>query len=421
MSLPPGFLDELRGRLSLARVVGRKIAWDPRKSNPGKADYWAACPFHQEKTASFHVDDRKGYYYCFGCQAKGDAITFVKETENLSFIEAVELLAAEAGLAMPAPDPKARAAEEARSSLAGIMEQAVQFYRLQLRTARAQAARDYLARRGLGEAEIARFEIGWAPEERTALTEAFRVRGVAPAQLAEAGLAFLPDGDGPAHDRFRGRIMLPIRDSRGRAIGFGARAVRPDQEPKYLNSPETPLFDKGRCLYNHGPAREAAARTGSLIVAEGYLDVIALVSAGFEQAVAPLGTAVTEEQLRLLWRMADEPVIALDGDAAGRRAALRLLDLALPHLEPGKSLRFATLPVGQDPDDLIRAAGPAAMRAVLDAGRPLIDLLWQRETADRPLDTPERRAAFDRSLREALAKIADPSVRAHYEAAIRAR
>jgi DNA primase len=421
MSLPPGFLDELRSRSSLARIVGRRVTWDQRKSNPGKGDFWAPCPFHQERTASFHVDDRKGFYYCFGCQAKGDMIDFIRETERTGFMEAVEILAREAGMAMPAASPQAREAAERRTSLAEVMEQAVQFYRLRLHAAKAGAARDYLARRGLTEAALARFEIGFAPEERTALLEALGAKGVPLPLLVEAGLVHPDEPGRPAGDRFRGRIMFPIRDARGRAIGFGARAIRPGQEPKYLNSPETPLFDKGRTLYNHGPAREAAGRTGRLILAEGYMDVIALVEAGFAHAVAPLGTAVTADQLRLAWAMADEPVVALDGDAAGMRAALRLADLALPLLEPGKSLGFATLPRDQDPDELIRNGGAAAMQAVLGKARPLIDLLWQRETEARLLDTPERRAAFDQALRERLKAIADPGVRSHYAAEFRAR
>ncbi|MDJ1007967.1 MAG: DNA primase [Paracoccaceae bacterium] len=419
MSLPPGFLDELRARLSIGQVVGRKVIWDQRKSNQAKGDLWAPCPFHQEKTASFHVDDRKGFYYCFGCHAKGDAISFVKETENVGFMEAVEILAGEAGMAMPARDPKAKEKADRRTQLAEVMEQAVRHYRLQLKTGTAGAARDYLAGRGLAEAALDRWEVGFAPDARQGLYRHLRDKGVAEDLIVDAGLAAKPDGGGDPYDRFRGRIVFPIRDARGRAIGLGGRAMDPNARAKYLNSPETELFDKGRSLYNHGPAREAAGKGQPLIVAEGYMDVIALAEAGFEAAVAPLGTAITEDQLGLLWRIAPEPVVALDGDQAGLRAAMRLIDLALPLLAPDKTLRFVLLPEGQDPDDLLRAKGAGAMERLVTEARPLLSLLWQRETEGRVLDSPERRAALDASLRRALGRIADRSVRDHYGAEIK--
>ena len=421
MSLPSGFLDELRSRVPLAQVVGRKVGWDTRKSNPGKGDYWAPCPFHAEKTASFHVDDKKGFYYCFGCHAKGDALSFVRETENVGFMEAVEILAREAGMTMPAPDPQAAARDKIRAGLVDVMEAAVQFYRLQLNTGAATEARAYLERRGLNAAALERWEIGFAPDSRTTLFEHLRAKGMAAELIVESGLAVPPDGGGTPFDRFRGRIMFPIRDARDRAIAFGGRAMDANARAKYLNSRETPLFDKGRTLFNISPARAASGKSGSLVVAEGYMDVIALVGAGFAHAVAPLGTAITEDQLRLMWRVADEPIIALDGDTAGIRAAMRLIDLALPMLEAGKSLRFALMPAGQDPDDVIRAGGSKAMQAALDAAKPLVDLLWQRETADQVFDSPERRSALDARLRALLAKITDPNLRGHYEAAIRER
>jgi DNA primase len=422
MSLPPGFLDELRNRLTLSDVVGRKVIWDRRKTNQARGDYWAPCPFHQEKTPSFHVDDRKGFYYCFGCHAKGDAITFMKEIENVSFIEAVEILARDAGMQMPElrHDPGAAERKDRLTRLAEVMEQAVQLYGLAFRSAAGQTARDYAARRGLSAEILKRFEIGYAPDARHHQTQIFRERGVLEEAIA-AGLLIKPEDGGAPYDRFRGRLMFPIRDVRGRCIAFGGRALDPNAQAKYLNSPETELFHKGRTLYNHGPAREAAGRAGSLIVAEGYMDVIALAAAGFDHAVAPLGTAITEEQLALLWRMADEPVIALDGDEAGLRAAERLVDLALPMLAPGKSLRFCVLPEGRDPDDLIKAEGPGAMRRALEVAKPLVEMLWLRETSREPLDTPERRAALDQRLRAALGRIADASVRNHYDAAIRDR
>lgn len=419
MSLPPGFLDELRSRTSLTQVVGRKVMWDARKSNQGKGDMWAPCPFHQEKTASFHVDDRKGFYYCFGCHAKGDAIGFVKDTENVSFMEAVEILAREAGMPMPARDPQAQQKADRRTQLADVMEQAVQFFRLQLRTGAASDARDYLTRRGLSDAVLERWEIGFAPDGWQALWDHLRGKGVEEDLILGAGLAKASTKGKKPYDTFRNRIMFPIRDARGRAIAFGGRAMDPSDNAKYLNSPETELFDKGRSLYNHGPARTAAGKGQPLIVAEGYMDVIALAEAGFGASVAPLGTAVTEPQLQLLWRIAPEPIIALDGDTAGLRAAMRLIDLALPLLEAGQSLRFAIMPEGQDPDDLLRAKGPQAVQAVLDQAMPMVRLLWQRETEGKSFDSPERKAALDKALRDKIKLIRDPSIRQHYGAEIK--
>ena len=420
MSLPDGFLDDLRSRLSIADVVGRKVTWDARKTNAGKGDYWAPCPFHQEKTASFHVDDRKGFYYCFGCHAKGDALGFVRETENLGFMDAVKLLAAEAGMPVPASDPRAAEREAKRATLVDVMEAAVQHYKLNLSTAAAQGARAYLAQRGLSQAIIEHFEIGFAPNSNT-LSEHLKAKGFDEAKIIEAGLSIKSDRGGPPYDRFRGRIIFPIRDQRGRAIAFGGRSLDPEARAKYLNSPETPLFDKGRSLYNFGPARAAAGKAGALIVAEGYMDVIALHQAGFTHAVAPLGTAITAEQLRLMWRAHPEPVITLDGDRAGISAAMRLIDVALPLLEPGKSLRFVLMPEGLDPDDLIKSAGASAMQDLLDNARPMVDLLWQRETEGQVFDSPERKALLDKNLRSLLGKINDPSVRAHYGQEIKAR
>ncbi|MDE4142022.1 MULTISPECIES: DNA primase [Rhodobacterales] len=414
MSLPPGFLDELRTRTSLTAVVGRKVMWDQRKSNMGKGDMWAPCPFHHEKSASFHVDDRKGFYYCFGCQAKGDALKFVQETENVGFMEAVEILAGEAGMEMPRRDPQAQQKQDRRSQLAEVMEQAVQFFRLQLNTQGGTAARAYLAGRGLTGEALERWQIGFAPDGWQGLWDHLRGKSVPEDLIMAAGLAKPSSKGGKPYDTFRNRIMFPIRDARGRAIAFGGRAMDPNDNAKYLNSPETELFDKGRSLYNHGPARAAAGRDTPLIVAEGYMDVIALSEGGFASCVAPLGTAITENQLQMLWRMSDEPVIALDGDKAGIRAAMRLIDLALPRLEAGKSLRFAIMPEGKDPDDMIRSEGPAAVQAVLDQAMPMVKLLWQRETEGRVFDSPERKAALDKALREKIRLIRDPSIRQHY-------
>ena len=421
MSLPPGFLDELRSRLSLAQVVGRKVVWDMRKSQQGKGDMWAPCPFHQEKSASFHVMDRDGFYYCFGCHAKGDAISFVRETENVSFIEAIRILAAEAGMEMPQEDPRAKERADRRTELADVMEEAVKFYRLQLRTGAGAAARDYLKGRGLDEAGCERWEIGLAPDDWRRLGAHLRQKGIAPEMIQAVGLEKVSDKGGQPYDVFRNRIMFPIRDARGRAIAFGGRTMDPNDNAKYLNSPETELFDKGRNLYNLLNARRDAGRDAQLIVAEGYMDVIALAEAGFSATVAPLGTAVTEDQLKLLWRVQDEPVFALDGDKAGQGAALRVARLALPLLEAGKSLRFCLMPQGLDPDDLLRAKGAGAMQELLESAIPMVDLLWRAETEGRSIDSPERRAAFDKRLREVLGQIKDPSIKRHYGDAFKER
>ncbi len=419
MSLPPGFLDELRTRASLSQVVGRKVMWDARKSNQGKGDMWAPCPFHQEKSASFHVDDRKGFYYCFGCHAKGDAISFVRETENVSFMEAVEILAGEAGMPMPERDPRAAEKADARKDLADVMELAVKWFRLQLRTGAASAAREYLDRRGLPQEVCDRWEIGFAPVSWQGLWDALKGKDIPDDLIIGAGLAKPSTKGGKPYDTFRGRIMYPIRDARGRCIAFGGRAMDPEDKAKYLNSPETELFDKGRSLYNVKDARAAAGKGQSLLVAEGYMDVIALSEAGFGASVAPLGTAITENQLAMLWRISDEPIITLDGDTAGQRAALRLIDLALPLLKAGRSLRFAMMPEGQDPDDLLKSAGAGAVQSLVDAAVPMVKLLWDREVEGKNFDSPERKAALDKSLREKIMMIKDPSIRSHYGQAIK--
>lgn len=419
MSLPPGFLDELRDRVSLARVVSRKVTWDARKTNAAKGDFWAPCPFHQEKTASFHVDDRKGFYYCFGCHAKGDAISFMRDAENMGFMEAVEVLASDAGMTLPARDPVEAQRAEKRAGLVEAMEEAARFFRRALQGASGARARDYLDSRALSATTQERFGIGFAPDARTALTDHLTAKGFSLETVVEAGLAARPEGGGAPFDRFRGRVIFPIRDARGRCIAFGGRALDPGAPAKYLNSPETPLFDKGRTLFNVGPARAAAGKAGRLIVAEGYMDVIALVQAGFEAAVAPLGTAITETQLEMLWRLAEEPVVALDGDRAGLQAAQRLIDLALPLLGPGRSLRFCLMPEGADPDDVLRSGGPAAMQSLVEGAVPIVQLLWQRETEGQSFDSPERRSGLDARLRAHLKRIADTGLREHYRAAIR--
>ena len=418
MSLPNGFLDELRSRICLSDVVGRKVQWDLRKSNQARGDMWAPCPFHQEKTASFHVDDNKGFYYCFGCQAKGDAIGFIKETENVNFIEAVEILASEVGLQMPEFDPKSKEKADRNKILLEIMEQSVNFFRLTLNSNQGKHALEYLKKRGLSSDAIERFEIGFAPADQTTLTQKLIDKGYDLDAIIETGMSVKSDESNRLYDRFRGRIMFPIRDSRGRCIAFGGRSLDPAARAKYLNSPETPLFDKGSNLYNLVSARSAVGRGEPLIVTEGYMDVIALDSGNFNGAIAPLGTAITEKQLQLMWRISPEPIIALDGDKAGLRAAYRLIDLSLPLLRTGKALRFSIMPEGKDPDDLIRNEGASVFKNLIDEAVPMVDLIWKRETEGKSFDSPERRAGLDKSLSDAIALIKDKNLKNHYRDAL---
>ena len=418
MSLPNGFLDELRSRICLSDVVGRKVQWDLRKSNQARGDMWAPCPFHQEKTASFHVDDNKGFYYCFGCQAKGDAIGFIKETENVNFIEAVEILASEVGLQMPEFDPKSKEKADRNKILLEIMEQSVNFFRLTLNSKQGKHALEYLKKRGLYADAIERFEIGFAPADQTILTQKLIDKGYDLDAIIETGMSAKSDEGNRIYDRFRGRIMFPIRDSRGRCIAFGGRSLDPAARAKYLNSPETSLFDKGSNLYNLVSARSAVGRGEPLIVTEGYMDVIALDSGNFNGAIAPLGTAITEKQLQLMWRISPEPIIALDGDKAGLRAAYRLIDLSLPLLKTGKALRFSIMPEGKDPDDLIRNEGASLFKNLIDEAVPMVDLIWRRETEGKSFDSPERRAGLDKSLSDVIALIKEKNLKNHYRDAL---
>ncbi|MFO1160100.1 MAG: DNA primase [Reyranellaceae bacterium] len=414
MAFPPGFLDELRSRLTLSEIVGRKVSLR-RKSG---AEYLGLCPFHNEKTPSFTVNDRKSFFHCFGCGEHGDAVGFVMKTENLSFPEAVEKLAREVGLAVPRETPAERERAERAATLHDVVEQAARWFQKQLRLPVGRQGLDYLRGRGLNDATIDDFRLGFAPDSRDGLMGNLQRDGVPVDKLIEAGLAIRPEDGRPAYDRFRGRVMFPIADRRGRVIAFGGRVMGPG-EPKYLNSPETPLFHKGANLYCLDRAR--LAKDQPVIVAEGYMDVIALHGAGFTGAVAPLGTALTEGQLGELWKLADEPCLCFDGDNAGRRAAGRAAERALPLLRAGKSLRFLALPAGEDPDSLIRVRGAAAMQRALDLARPLADVIWDIETQGKPADTPERRASVQRAVERRVAEIADPVVRDYYRADMKGR
>jgi DNA primase len=421
MRFPPNLLDDIRARIPISQVVGRRVSWDKRKSNPGRGDFWACCPFHGEKTPSFHAEDRKGRYHCFGCGVSGDHFTFLVEQEGLSFPDAVTQLAAEAGVALPERDAASEKREEQRASLHEVLEKATKFFEASLQAPEGAKARAYLRERELTAEFQKRFRIGYATPSRNALKEHLAGAGISQEQMIEAGLLIAGEDIPVSYDRFRDRVMFPIADFRGKIIAFGGRALSPDAQAKYLNSPETPLFSKSRVLYNGQSARAATRKGGHVVVVEGYIDVIACVAAGFEATVAPLGTALTEDQLGLLWQMADEPILCFDGDAAGLKAAYRAIDTALPHLKPGKSLKFALLPEGQDPDDLIRKEGPESLRRSFEAAKPLVEMLWARETQGQDLSTPERRAGVEQALRAAVALIGDGGVRHHYETAIRER
>jgi len=419
MRFPPAFLDDIRARIPISQVVGRRVSWDKRKTNPGRGDYWACCPFHSEKSPSFHAEDRKGRYHCFGCGASGDHFRFLIEAEGLSFPEAVSQLAIEAGIPLPERSPDADRREAERASLHEVVEKAARFFEAALQSFDGGKARAYLRERGLSPEIQKRFRIGYAPASRNALKEYLAAAEIPQEQMVEAGLLIAGEDIPVSFDRFRDRIIFPITDYRGRVIAFGGRALAADVQPKYLNSPETPLFHKSHVLYNGHAARAASRKGGHIVAVEGFIDVISCVAAGFEATVAPLGTALTEDQLRMLWQMAEEPILCFDGDEAGLKAAFRAIDLALPHLKPGKSLKFALLPEGEDPDDLIRKEGPESFRRALGAAKPLVEMLWLRGTQGQDLATPERRAGLEQALKAAVASVGDPDVRRHYEIAVR--
>ncbi|MCW5714275.1 MAG: DNA primase [Bauldia sp.] len=421
MRYPASLLDDIRARLPLSTVVGRRVQWDRRKTQAAKGDFWACCPFHNEKSPSFHADDRRGRYHCFGCGKDGDAFTFLTDIEGITFPEAVERLAAEAGVPLPAPDREADARDKRQAGLVEVMEMAAAFFEAELAGKGGAIGRAYLEKRKITASTQRAFRLGYAGSSRSALKQHLGGKGVSNDLMVEAGLLITGDDIPVPFDRFRDRVMFPITDLRGRVVAFGGRALSPDAQAKYLNSPETPLFTKGSLVYHGREAREAARGAGTVIAVEGYVDVIAMAQAGFVHTVAPLGTALTERQLHLMWRMAPEPILCFDGDPAGYRAALRAIDLALPHLKPGLSLRFAMLPEGRDPDDLINTAGADAMREVLEAALPLVQMLWDREIDAAPHDTPERRAGLEQRIGAITATISDPSIRKHYEQDLRGR
>ena len=416
MKFPTAFLDEIRARLPVSEVAGRRV-----KLRKQGREWAGLSPFNAEKTPSFFVNDQKGFFHDFSSGKHGDIFAFVSETEGLSFPEAVERLAGMAGVPMPRQTNESAAEEKKRASLLDVLAMAARVFEANLHGSVGARARGYLADRGLGPAVQQRFSLGFSSPERFALRDALAEKGIGVDQMIEAGLLIHGEGIAVPYDRFRDRVMFPIHDRSGRVIAFGGRAMDPGAKAKYLNSPETTLFHKGSLLFNHHRARKPAHDSGQLIVVEGYVDAIALSEAGVPNAVAPLGTALTPDQCALLWAMAEEPILCFDGDSAGRKAAFRAIDTALPLIGAGKSFRFALLPEGQDPDDLVRASGREAMVEVFEGARPFADMLFARESENQRFDTPESRAALERRLADAVAAIGDDTLRKHYQADMKRR
>jgi DNA primase len=406
MTLSPAWLDELRARTTLSAVIAPSV-----KLIKAGREFKACCPFHNEKTPSFTVNDEKGFYHCFGCGAHGDAIRFLTDQRGLPFMDAVKELAGKAGMEVPAPDPRDQERQERSAGLFEVTEAAQRWFGEQLDGVDGASARDYLKTRGISEATKRKFGFGFAPDGRGKLRTALKNFGND--KLVEAGLLIAPDDAKDPYDRFRGRLTFPIRDARGRVIAFSARILG-SGEPKYLNSPDTPLFDKGRTLFNLDLAAPASRAAKRVLIVEGQMDVIALDQAGIGEVVAPLGTALTERQLERLWRLEPAPICCFDGDSAGKKAAVRAALRALPHLGPERTLRFVALPAGQDPDDVVKAGGRDAFEALLATAEPLVERLWRHEVEAAPLDTPEARAGLKQRLMEHTQAIADPNVRQLY-------
>lgn len=423
-SLPRSFLDELLTRVSLYEIAGRHVRWHAGKSNPSRRDWWACCPFHQEKTPSFHVDEEKGFYNCFGCGAKGNAISFVMAIERLTFFEAVKNLAERVSLPLPETTPEAIAEEERleqRSErIRSVLEEAQDFFSGELRKQSAGQAREHLLRRGIAPGMWEHFSLGFAPGGGR-LQQHLADKSFSQSDMVDAGLLALGEQDRKPYERFRNRIIFPIHDERNRLIAFGGRALAGNVRAKYINSPESLLFQKRESLYNLTRARRSARESQGIILVEGYIDVIAMTMAGFAHVVAPLGTALGEQQIALLWRLAAEPIVCFDGDAAGIRAAARVVELLLERLRPGYSMRFALLPRDQDPEDILRRDGSDAMKRLLDSACPLDEMLWQREVSRSDWRTPERRAQLELRLQKLVARIRDGKVRAFYQSTMRRR
>ena len=418
MNFSKPFLENLRANISLSSLIGETVSWDPKKTKSSQGDFWGSCPFHEEKTASFHVDSNKGFYYCFGCHAKGDCFTFLKDNKNLSFLEAVTFLAARAGIPLPEKSYHNTTNNKGESELFQIHEEAVTFYQNQLKTSNGLSCRQYLKSRAITEEAERHFELGYSSNSSNALYEHLRKRKFEDKTIIRSGLCMIAENQSKPFDRFRNRLMFPIKDLRGRTIAFGGRALNTRATAKYLNSPETPLFSKGKVIYNYSNAKSVVRNKAPLLLTEGYMDVITLFQAGFTNAVAPLGTAITEDQLNLIWRLHPEPVVLFDGDKAGKKATSKLLMLALPFLKPDRSLRFGQLPVDQDPDDFLRSEGKIGFLRIVEEAEPAVQLLWSDFTEGRVFDSPERKASLDLRLKETVGQIKDTYLRDYFLRAI---
>ncbi|EFL91047.1 DNA primase [Ahrensia sp. R2A130] len=419
MRFTPAFLDEVRDRIPIADIIGRRVTFDRKKSNQAKGDFWACCPFHGEKSPSFHCENSKGRYHCFGCGVSGDHFRFLTELDGLSFPEAVERLADEAGVPMPAVDPQAAERAKEKATLHDVMQLAVDFFRQQLQEAGGAKARAYLRDRGLSTSVQNEFGLGYAPSSRSALKEYLASKDVPKDQIEACGLVVHGPDIPVSYDRFRDRIMFPILDARSRPIAFGGRALSADVPAKYLNSPETELFSKSNVLYNYAKARKAVPRDGNLLVCEGYMDVIALHAAGIENAVAPLGTALTEQQLGLAWKVGPKPVLCFDGDEAGIRAASRSMDLILPTLTDEKSAQFVNLPSGLDPDDYVKKRGAQSFKTLITHAMPSSDFLISRRLFNAPIGKPEEKLAIERAILADVYSIEDKGMQHHLRMYVR--
>ena len=410
------FIDELRARVSIADVVGAKV----KLTKKGR-EYQGLCPFHNEKTPSFTVNESKGFYHCFGCGAHGDIIKFEMEANGLPFIDALQKLAHQAGLQMPQLSAKDKKEEDERKSLYEIMETACAFFERELRMPDGASGLKYFTeKRGLSPETLKKFRLGFAPNNN-ALMAHLKAQGIDEKDMKELGLIAIPeDTSRRPHDFFRNRVMIPITNKQGKIIAFGGRVME-KIEPKYLNSPDTPIFNKRRNLYNLDKAREVAYKEKKLIICEGYMDVIALDRYGFGYAVAPLGTALTEEQIAEAWRVCPEPILCLDGDSPGVKAAMRAVDRVLPMLKAGYSLQFLFLPDNQDPDEYLQAHGHDSFAALMRKTSPLIDILWRKYTENEDSSTPEKKALIEKTLLSEVAKIGDATVRSYYAQEIRSR
>ena len=405
MQFTPHFLDEIRNRIPLVQLVGKRVNLSKRGS-----EFIGLCPFHNEKTPSFTINEDKGFFHCFGCGAHGDIIAFLMLDEGLTFPEAVERLSSEAGLEMPKETPEERNRQKEASSLFQINAFAQEWFTKQLMSPPAQSARSYLEQRGLNFEAIKTFGLGYSPNDRNSLSKELNTKGINDKILTNTGLLINTESDNKPYDRFRGRIIFPIKDIRGRVVGFGGRSLGKGM-PKYLNSPETPIFQKGSLLYGLDLARKIARDLGQLVVVEGYMDVIALYQSGIKEVVAPLGTAITDNQLAQLWKIVDDPILCFDGDEAGHRAANRVVERALGQIQPGKSLRFIRLAQGEDPDSIVRLNGPDSFRSMMADAEPLSALIWRIVGGEQKLDTPEKLAAVSKKLDDMMKYLKDSDMR----------